>query len=218
MRRAEPGGVSNTAGTIEREALELFYSKGYHATSIRDIATAADVATSTLFHHYASKEDILARIMLSSLAETLERVRQADASAADAPSRMGAVVKTLVLAHTELQHESFVNNAELRSLSPEPARQVIDSRRRLGDTVTAIVADGVEAGDFHVDRPEEAATAIITMVTAVASWFRHSGPRTPEQIAQSYEVYAMRLLGCSSGRAGEVRTARTRRPDAAPAP
>lgn len=195
MPRTSSRTGGGTLDKIAEEALGLFYAKGYHATSIRDIATAADVATSTLFHHYASKEDILARIMMQSLAETTERVRQADQSATDAPSRMRAVVTALVLAHTELQRESFVNNAELRSLGPALAKEVVASRRALGETVAAIVAEGVEAGDFHVERPEEAATAIITMVTAVASWFRQSGPRSADDVAHSYADYAMRLLG-----------------------
>lgn len=195
MPRASSRTGSGTVHRIAAEALELFYAKGYHATSIRDIATAADVATSTLFHHYASKEDILARIMMQSLAETTARVRQADQSAVDATSRMRAVVTALVLAHTELQRESFVNNAELRSLSPAVAQEVVASRRALGETVTAIVAEGVEAGEFQVERPEEAATAIITMVIAVASWFRQSGPRSAEDVARAYTEYAMKLLG-----------------------
>lgn len=210
-RGVPPEGSSGTAEVIAREALELFYAKGYHATSIRDIATAANLATSTLFHHYASKEHILSHVMLTSLAKTMERVRLADSSASDAPSRMRAVVAALVLVHTELQRESFVNNAELRSLSPAPARQVIASRRRLGEMVTSIVVDGVAAGDFHVDHPDEAATAVITMVTAVASWFRVSGPRTAHQIAESYVEYAMRLLGVEA-RPARRRQARTDEP------
>ncbi len=184
-----------TGEVIEREALALFHAKGYHATSIRDIAAAAQVVTSTLFHHFGSKEEILQRIMQRSLAQTIERVQRADAVDADPRTRLSAVVTALVLTHTELQRESFVNNSELRSLSPGPAQEVVATRRHLAAMVTRVVADGCASGAFDVERPAEAATAIITMVMAVATWFRPSGPRTAEEIAASYVVFALRLVG-----------------------
>ena len=48
-----------TRETIARVALELFNQRGYHATTLAEIAEAADVSTRTIFAYYPSKEDIL---------------------------------------------------------------------------------------------------------------------------------------------------------------
>jgi AcrR family transcriptional regulator len=48
-----------TRETIARVALDLFEARGYHGTTIADIAEAADVSTRTIFSYYPSKEDIL---------------------------------------------------------------------------------------------------------------------------------------------------------------
>src|SRR6266849_3044960 len=48
-----------TRGTIARVALELFSERGYHNTTLADIARAADVSTRTIFAYFPSKEDIL---------------------------------------------------------------------------------------------------------------------------------------------------------------
>ena len=48
-----------TRETIARVALELFAERGYQATTLDDIAEAAEVSTRTIFSYYASKEDIL---------------------------------------------------------------------------------------------------------------------------------------------------------------
>jgi AcrR family transcriptional regulator len=48
-----------TRDTIARVALELFAERGYHATTLGDIAEAADVSTRTIFAYFPSKEDIL---------------------------------------------------------------------------------------------------------------------------------------------------------------
>src|SRR5438445_12017201 len=48
-----------TRETIARAARELFAERGYHATTLPDIAEAADVSTRTIFAYFPSKEDIL---------------------------------------------------------------------------------------------------------------------------------------------------------------
>jgi AcrR family transcriptional regulator len=48
-----------TRETIARAAHELFAERGYHETTLPDIAAAADVSTRTIFAYFPSKEDIL---------------------------------------------------------------------------------------------------------------------------------------------------------------
>ena len=58
-------------------AARLFANRGYEATSVRDIAEAAGVATPTLYYHFHSKEGLASAIVsvpLSNLVELLRRV------------------------------------------------------------------------------------------------------------------------------------------------
>src|SRR6266536_604125 len=48
-----------TRETIARAAHKLFAERGYHETTLPDIAAAADVSTRTIFAYFPSKEDIL---------------------------------------------------------------------------------------------------------------------------------------------------------------
>ena len=48
-----------TRETIARAARELFAERGYHETTLSEIAEAADVSTRTIFAYFPSKEDIL---------------------------------------------------------------------------------------------------------------------------------------------------------------
>jgi AcrR family transcriptional regulator len=72
-----------TRETIARAAHVLFAERGYHATTLPDIAEAADVSTRTIFAYFPSKEDILFSdfpVMKEALAEALaERPEGQDA-------------------------------------------------------------------------------------------------------------------------------------------
>src|SRR6266576_6257016 len=72
-----------TRETIAGAARELFAERGYHATTLPDIAEAADVSTRTIFAYFPSKEDILFSdftVMKETLAQALaERPEGQDA-------------------------------------------------------------------------------------------------------------------------------------------
>src|SRR5258705_12664701 len=72
-----------TRETIARAAHELFAARGYHETTLPDIAEAADVSTRTIFAYFPSKEDILfsnfARMRAALLQALAERPEGVDA-------------------------------------------------------------------------------------------------------------------------------------------
>jgi AcrR family transcriptional regulator len=84
---AQPGlrerKKQRTRATIARAAHELFAERGYHATTLPEIAEAADVSTRTIFAYFPSKEDILFSnftLMKDALAQALaERPEGQDA-------------------------------------------------------------------------------------------------------------------------------------------
>ena len=54
--------MTNTKTIILEKALELFSTKVYDATTVREIAHAVGITQSSLYKHYKSKEDIFISI------------------------------------------------------------------------------------------------------------------------------------------------------------
>jgi AcrR family transcriptional regulator len=52
-----------TTKQILTTALSLFCEKGYHSTSIEDIARQAEISKGLLYHYFKSKEDVLAALV-----------------------------------------------------------------------------------------------------------------------------------------------------------
>ena len=48
-----------TRDAIQREAMRLFQEQGYEATTIEQIAAAADISPSTFFNYFPTKEDVV---------------------------------------------------------------------------------------------------------------------------------------------------------------
>ena len=56
-------GSEDKKARILSEALTLFSTRGYVATSLADIARAADISKAGLLHHYVSKDQLLAAVL-----------------------------------------------------------------------------------------------------------------------------------------------------------
>jgi len=76
-----PSKVSPKAEVTERKildaALEMFRSKGFDETTVRDIAAAAEVATGAAYYYYPSKDAIVLAFYQQSCAEMQPRIEDA---------------------------------------------------------------------------------------------------------------------------------------------
>jgi AcrR family transcriptional regulator len=61
--RSQAERSAATIGAIERAARKLFAARGFEATSIDDIAARAGIAKGAVYHHFASKQEIFARVL-----------------------------------------------------------------------------------------------------------------------------------------------------------
>ena len=59
-------------GVVVESAIRLFRAVGYHGTTIMAIADGAGITAASIYHHFASKQDILQEIMVVALQESGE--------------------------------------------------------------------------------------------------------------------------------------------------
>jgi AcrR family transcriptional regulator len=153
-----------TRELIATTALELFGQRGYHATTVADIAAAADVSERTVFTYFPTKEDILFSDHASfrdRLATALEQ-RPPGAPALD--TLRDFVVENLSAIDESSRVRWDIVSRDEHLLSHQRARQV-----ELGDVIAAAVADdlGEDADDFRL----QLVTA--TVVAAVMAVYEH---------------------------------------------
>lgn len=180
---------------ILRAALRCFVQKGFHGTTIRNIAATAGLSVPGLYHHFPSKALLLERLIDDTMDDLIETTEAAVEAAGPAPSdRFDAAVTAHVRYHCERPEESFIGNSELRSLSPKVRKRIISKRDRQQRIFDAVIQEGMESRLFRVEWPHEASRAIVTMSTAVATWYSREGPLSPEEIVAIYRDLARKML------------------------
>ncbi|MCW2721233.1 MAG: hypothetical protein QOG20_3934 [Pseudonocardiales bacterium] len=181
---------------IVAAAARIFARDGYAAVGMRDVAEAVGIRGASLYHHFASKEEILYAVCLSVTQEPNEQTLPL----LDAPGTPTQRMAALVRAHLEHLHgrqvEHLVALHELAALSAEHRAVVDDYRRYYQRRVRDVVAAGMATGEFAVPDARLAAFAICDMLNGFSNWFHADRELTLEDVVVGYvDLIVGRLLG-----------------------
>lgn len=189
--------VTGTRGRILTAALDLFATAGYHASSIRDIAAHADLGSASLYSHFASKEAILAELVLIGHDEHQRRLITALLGAGTRPrDQLAALVRTHVLSHTEFPVLAVVANRGLQELSQQAAAPAWALNRHSGSVLAEVVQRGIALDGFQVTNEMVVCGAIATMGASVATWWPPRAEQiTPDELADGQVELALRMVG-----------------------
>ena len=186
--------------TITAAAVDLFYKKGYFATSVSEIARQCGIQKASIYYHYPSKEAILFHIQMATMEELTGYLRGNLEGHADVEARMRAAVHSHVRFHLNRQRETFIANSELRGLTPDHYREIVGRRDAYEQIFQGIIRQGCESGAFVPVDVKILSYAILTLCNAGAIWFKPEGRMPVDAIAAIYETFV--LQGLKAGRLG----------------
>lgn len=179
-------------------AIAAFVATGYHGASMRTIAENAGISAPGVYHHYASKQELLVQILDLTMDELDARLNAARAEGEGPLERLSLIVEALALFHTLRADLAFIGASEMRSLE-QPDRDRIAARRTgLQRAIDIEIDAALTAGLIATVMPRETGRAIATMCTSLPQWFSPEGSTTPQQIAKEYAQLAVRMVGASS--------------------
>ena len=142
--------------TVDRlldTAAELFWEKGYAATTTREIAAALRIQQASLYYHMASKEDLLYQIFGSSLQQFLADVPAAVQQVSDPRERIRVLIRVHVGTLLRYQKRNMTMLTELRALSAKHRSEVVALRERYAAFMRSTLQDAQANGGIRNDIP-----------------------------------------------------------------
>lgn len=198
----KPRRELQSAEGILEVATELFYRQGYDATSMQDIAVAAKINKSSLYHHIRGKEELLEAICRRAFATLNSSLEQAESSAAEAGQRVliaftGAVRTALA----DPRGTSIIVRLQGKS---EVSQRVKGWRRDYEQRFADLIAAAQKSGSVRADIGAlMLARLVLGLVDWAVEWFE---PRSGSYSASSVEgaVVAVAAYGLA-GEGGHLR-------------
>jgi TetR/AcrR family transcriptional regulator, cholesterol catabolism regulator len=178
--------ASNKQAEIALAAVKLFEQKGYHATSVQDIADEVGLQKGSLYHYIQSKEDLLLQIAHQAISEFNQRLERVIASDLTAKEKLiRAIENHLTVSISNLQTTTVLLR-EAFSLGETPGSVIQQLTDRYLELWTQILLEGMETGEFAVENPRITALAILGACNWVYRWYKSSGELSAEEVANLF--------------------------------
>ena len=169
---------------ILHAALRAFGEKGYHRTTLDDIAEHLGVRKTALYHYFPDKEAILYECHRESLAELTRILREA--GRLDSPT---AQLEHVVREHVRVMTDTLQGSPlafEVTALSGEKQTRMIAGRDRYERRVRGIIAEGMRRGEFRQGDPKVAVFVILGAINWIARWYRPEGSLHAPELGEEF--------------------------------
>lgn len=167
---------------ILEAAAQIISKKGFHATSMQDIAAAVNLQKASLYHHVTSKQEILLELLdqaLDMLTENMQLVIQLDLPADE---KFRLAMESFLRLLTEHSDLVSVLLLEHRSLDAELHNRHIVRRDRFEKLWRDLIQEGIDTGKFNPYDTALTARALLGVMNWTITWYRSTGPLSVKEI------------------------------------
>ena len=168
---------------VLQAAAELFNERGFHATSLDDIAARLNVSKPTLYYYVKNKDEILLQCVSQGLEMTLEGIEASRQAGGNAVDQLRACMQVYAGIVTQPFGMCLIRVGD----EEVPERTRTELRRiksEIDHAFRRLVAQGVEEGSLAPCDPKMSAFVIAGALSWIGRWYQPGGDYTPEQIAQ----------------------------------
>jgi AcrR family transcriptional regulator len=175
-------------------AVSVFAAKGVGATSVDDIVRAAGVAKGTFYLYFATKDDLVNAVATSMVEGVADRIEALAADPARSPVErllaFGAGVREVGDEPYERDLIEVFHRPENRALHDRIGERAL---KRLTPAIAAIIADGIEGGQFRQQDPRRAAAYVMACFASL-----HEVVSDPDDVPNAIDelnAFVLRALG-----------------------
>jgi AcrR family transcriptional regulator len=189
IEREDAGRAAARRRQVLTVASELFAKKGFEATSIRDIATAAGMMSGSLYYHFASKEDLYVAVQDASIS----KIYNAVASAIEITATPWERLEAAAIAHVEAMLDRSGFRVLVTPLFPpgldnKVRDELVAQRDRFERMMETVIADlplpdGIDRRIFQ--------RHYLGAINWIPVWYDYDGPVAPADIVRQF-VAALR--------------------------
>lgn len=163
-------------------AVRMFNERGFHATSLDDVAASLGVTKPVIYHYLGNKDQVLFECVRIGLAQLREAAETARAQPGTGLERLKMFLKSYARSNMADFSRCVIRTSD-EVLSPASAVQFRALKGEIDDAMRAMIADAMADGSAKVDDVWLTAFTFAGALNWPARWYRDDGALPPEEIA-----------------------------------
>lgn len=178
-------------------AVRFFNTKGFHATSLDDVALALNVTKPTIYHYFASKDEVL----FECVRRGLESIRESATTAAARGGTGQERLRTMLFDYAMVMTKDFgicVSRTQDSQLAPDSRARFRALKREIDTIIRHVIEEGIADRSIEASDPRLATFTVTGALNWIAHWYDPKGSMSARAVAEG--TVAMLLTGLSPSR------------------
>ncbi len=175
-----------TRDDILEAAAQVFRKKGFHGASMADIADSVKLQKASLYHHVASKQEILLELLERALAMLSDEISKVSQQALPPDQKLRLMIRTDLQALAEYPDLSAVLLFEHRSHDKKNHARHVPHRDQFEGLWRDVVNEGKRAKIFDCPDTGLAVRALMGTMNWTLTWYGPDGALSITKIADEY--------------------------------
>jgi AcrR family transcriptional regulator len=186
---------------VIRAAARAFNERGFHHTSLDDIAADLGVTKPTVYYYVANKEQLLFECFLAGLRPIRAAFRDVEPLAGTGRDRLQAVIRGYATAIAS-EYGWCMVRAHDQDLGAEMRREINALKSEIDQGIRRLLRAGIDDGSIGPCDPKIAAFALAGALNWIAHWYRADQPLSATEIADAFVAFFERGLLPRAGSGG----------------
>ncbi|MFO7276212.1 MAG: TetR/AcrR family transcriptional regulator [Pseudomonadota bacterium] len=168
-----------------RAAARAFRERGYHNTSLDDVAADLGVTKPIVYHYVGNKQQLLFECFRTGVDQIRSAFAELEGSRADGRTRLLAVMRR----YAEAICSDFgwcMVRAEDQDLDPELSGRIKALKSEIDQGLRRLIREGIEDGSIRECDPKMTSFAIAGALNWIAHWHRGRDALSPSEIAARF--------------------------------
>jgi AcrR family transcriptional regulator len=185
VRKASQRNREVKREAVIRAAAQAFNARGYHNTSIDEIAAALNVTKPTIYYYVANKEQLLLECILTGLDRVLEPFRRPREEGVTARGHLNEMMRHYAEAIASEFGWCMVRAEDL-GLAPASLSHIKRLKSEIDQGIRRLLEEGVSDGSIQAADLKMTSFALAGALNWIAHWYRENQSMTPRDIAEAF--------------------------------
>ena len=168
---------------VLRAAVQMFNERGFHQTSLDDVAARLGISKPTIYHYLGNKDQVLLECVKLGLGQLIAAAEEARQRPGTGAGRLIAFLER----YAEVNMDDFgrcVIRTGDEALAPESRERFRELKRRIDTDLRGLIAEGLADGSLAPCDPKIAAFTIAGALNWPARWHDPTGSESPQDLAR----------------------------------
>ena len=180
---------------VLQSAANIFFAKGFHATSIEDVARDVGMLKGSLYYYIKSKDDLLFQLLLAGIEDGDAYIAKQIDTEGDPLEQLERAIRAQIdyIIQKRVQFGLFLH--EFDSLSGKRQHKLISVMSRYNSRFVELVRRGQEQGRIIEGEPWIIVNGILGMCNWLYRWYDTDEISDPEKVKQIFVRMLLQGIG-----------------------